>query len=82
MEGSDENAISFEFAAARIYRVALAAFTGAVVAYEGDLFVVSATLLGGTDNFIPATMTRILEINAAAFPGLLVLNRLVSATGR
>jgi hypothetical protein len=61
--------------------VALAAFTGAFIAYEGGLFVVSATLLGGTENFIPATVARILEINVAAFVGLLVLNRLASAAG-
>ncbi len=59
----------------------LAAFAGAFVMYEGGLFVVAAMLLGGTEDFVPAIMTRILEINVAAFAGLLVLNRLGTAVG-
>jgi hypothetical protein len=60
--------------------VALAAFVGAFIVYEGGLFA-AAGLLGGTDAFMPAIVTRILEINAAAFVGLLVLNRLASVAG-
>jgi hypothetical protein len=60
---------------------ALAAFAGAFVVYEGSLFVVSATLLGGLEDFAPAIVVRILEINAAAFVGLLILNRLGKAAG-
>ncbi|MGH7035042.1 MAG: hypothetical protein ACREFL_15025 [Stellaceae bacterium] len=60
---------------------AVAAFVAAFVVYEGSLFVVSATLLGGLEDFVPAIMVRILEINAAAFVGLLILNRLGQATG-
>jgi hypothetical protein len=61
--------------------VSLAAFAGAFVAYEGGLFVVAATLLGGTEDFAPAIVTRILAINAAAFAGLFVLHRLAMAGG-
>jgi hypothetical protein len=61
--------------------VALAAFIGAFVVYEGSLFLVSASWLGGTENFIPAIVTRIFEINAAAFAGLLLLNRVAVAVG-
>lgn len=61
--------------------VSLAAFVGAFVAYEGGLFVVAATLLGGTEDYAPAIVLRILEINAAAFVGLLALNRLAAAVG-
>src|ERR1700728_2187918 len=34
--------------------VALATFLGAFCVYEGALFVVAATLLGGTEDFVPA----------------------------
>lgn len=61
--------------------VSLAAFAGAFVTYEGGLFVVAAGLLGGTEDFVPAIVARILEINAAGFIGLLVLNRLAIAGG-
>jgi hypothetical protein len=58
-----------------------AAFAGAFFAYESSLFVVSAVLVGGTENFIPEIVVRILEVNAAAFAGLLVLNRVASIVG-
>jgi hypothetical protein len=45
------------------------------------LFAVSATLLGGTENYAPAIVARILEINTAGFVGLLVLNRLAAMVG-
>jgi hypothetical protein len=61
--------------------VALAAFLGAFSVYEGGLFVVAATLLGGTEAYTPAIMARILTINAAACVGLLVLHRLAVAGG-
>lgn len=78
--------IAGAFAAGRSERrdtiiAALAAFTAAFVVYEGSLFVVSATLLGGLEDFAPAIVARILEINAAAFAGLLILNRLGEAAG-
>ena len=61
--------------------VVLAAFAVAFVVYEGALFAVSASLLGGTENYAPQIVVRILEINAAAFVGLLVLNRLAARVG-
>jgi hypothetical protein len=59
----------------------LAAFVGSFIAYEGGLFVVAATLLGGTEDFTAAIVTWILEINTAAFAGLLVLHRLAIVGG-
>jgi hypothetical protein len=61
--------------------VALASFVGAFVMYEGGLFVVAATLLGGTEYYTPAIIAGIIEINAAALAGLLMLNRLGTAIG-
>jgi hypothetical protein len=61
--------------------IALATFAGAFVVYEGSLFAVSAAWLGGTEVFAPAIVVRILEINATAFGGLLVLNRLGGVVG-
>jgi hypothetical protein len=61
--------------------VSLAAFLGAFIVYEGGLFVVAATLLGGTEAYTPAIVARVLAINAAACVGLLVLHRLAIAGG-
>ena len=61
--------------------VALASFAGAFVVYEGGLFLVSATLLGGTEDFVPAIVAYILALNAGAFVGLLALHRLGIAIG-
>jgi hypothetical protein len=61
--------------------VLVAAFAGGFIVYEGCLYLVSATWLGGSEIFVPAIVTRILEINAAAFVGLLVLNRIAGAVG-
>jgi len=61
--------------------VLLAAFVTAFVAYEGGLLIVAATMLGGTEDFTSAIVTRILEINAAAYVGLLVLDQLAFAGG-
>jgi hypothetical protein len=56
-------------------------FLVAFAVYEAALFVTSATLLGGTDVFTAETQGRILVINAAAFVGLLALNRLATSVG-
>ena len=61
--------------------VAVAAFAGAFVAYEGGLFVVAATLLGGAEDYTAAIVSRVLEINAVAFAALLAANRLAIAAG-
>jgi hypothetical protein len=60
---------------------ALAAFIGAFIVYEGGLFIVAATALGGVEDFAPAIVLRIIEVNAAGFLGLLVLHRLAIAGG-
>lgn len=59
----------------------LAAFAAAFVVYEGSLYLVSAAWLGGTEDFAPAIVTWILELNAAACIGLLALNRLGETVG-
>jgi hypothetical protein len=56
--------------------ILLASFGVAFIVYEAGLFVVAATMLGGTEDYAPAIVARILEINAAAFVGLLALYRL------
>jgi hypothetical protein len=61
--------------------VVTAAFAAAFVVYEGALFAVSAGLLGGTENYAPQIVARILEINAAGFVGLLLVNRLAAMVG-
>jgi hypothetical protein len=69
------------FGRGSIVVAALASFTGAFVVYEGALFLVSATWLGGTEDFAPAIVAYILAINAGAFVGLMVLHRLGTAIG-
>jgi len=57
------------------------AFVAAFVVYEGALFLVSVSVMGGTEDFAPAIVGEIATINAAAFVGLLVLNRLAAIVG-
>jgi hypothetical protein len=58
-----------------------ATFLVAFAVYEAALLLVSATLLGGTEVFTAEIQGRILAINAAAFAGLLALNRLAISVG-
>jgi hypothetical protein len=60
---------------------ALVSFAGAFVVYEGGLFLVSATWLGGTEDFVPAIVAYILAVNVGAFLGLMVLHRVGVAIG-
>ena len=62
-----------------IAAAALTSFAAAFLAYEGSLYIVSATALGGTEDFTLAIIARILAINAAAFAGLLAISLLVTA---
>jgi hypothetical protein len=55
-------------------------FGVAFLVYEGGLYVVSATVMGGAEIYTAPVVLRILELNAAAFVGLAVLDRL--ARGR
>jgi hypothetical protein len=60
---------------------AAASFAAAFVAYEGGLYLVSATVMGGTENFTPAIVIRILELNAAGFAVLLAAALVAQAVG-
>jgi hypothetical protein len=64
----------------RLVRFA-ATFLVAFVVYEAALFVISATLLGGTEIYTVAIQGRIFAINAAAFVALLVLAHLAASVG-
>ena len=65
-----------------VIAASLAGFTAAFVAYEGSLFIVSAAALGGTEDYTPAIVGRILAINAAAFAALLAASLLTAAARR
>jgi hypothetical protein len=54
-------------------------FLIAFAVYEAALFVVSATLLGGTEIHTAAIQGRIFAINAAAFVALLALSHLATS---
>lgn len=58
---------------------AIASFAAAFVTYEGGLYLISATVMGGTEDFAPLLVARILEINAAGFAALLVAAFLIAA---
>jgi hypothetical protein len=58
---------------------AVASFAAAFIAYEGGLYLISATVMGGTENFAAAIVLRIFEINAAAFVCLLAVALLFAA---
>jgi hypothetical protein len=58
-----------------------ASFAGAFIVYEAGLFLIAATMLGGTEAYAPTGVLRIFAINAAAFIGLLLLNRFGMAIG-
>ncbi|HUN45266.1 MAG TPA: hypothetical protein VMU85_02045 [Stellaceae bacterium] len=57
------------------------AFLVAFTAYEVVLLLVAVLLLGGVEDFSPAIMGQIFAVNAAAFAGLVLLNRLGMAAG-
>lgn len=61
--------------------VACAAFAAAFVVYEGLLFLVSAGVLGGVEDFAADIVVQILGVNALAFAALLILSRIGSAVG-
>jgi hypothetical protein len=53
-------------------------FAAAFAVYEGSLYLVSAVAMGVTEDFAAATVLQILEINAAAFAGLLAVGWLIA----
>jgi hypothetical protein len=57
----------------------LASFAAAFVAYEGSLYLISATAMGGAEDFAASIVVRILEINAASFAGLLAAAYLIAS---
>ncbi|HWE72173.1 MAG TPA: hypothetical protein VG328_03370 [Stellaceae bacterium] len=54
----------------------IASFVAAFITYEGSLYIVSATWLGGTDYYAVSTVAHIAGLNTLAFVGLLILDRL------
>jgi hypothetical protein len=58
---------------------ALASFAAAFVAYEASLYLVSATAMGGTEDFTASIVVRIFEVNAAGFAGLLAAAFLIAS---
>ncbi|HEY1798191.1 MAG TPA: hypothetical protein VGG57_18905 [Stellaceae bacterium] len=64
-----------------LVQAALAGFAAAFVVYEGALYIVSATVMGGTEIYTPAIIGRILAINAAGFVALLAASLLITAAG-
>ena len=50
---------------------AATSFVAAFLVYEGGLCLISASVMGGAEDFAAAIVVRILEINAAAFVALL-----------
>lgn len=58
-----------------------AAFIFAFGVYEGLLFIASVTFQSGVEDYAPAIVGRIFAINAVAFMGLLVMNRIGVSVG-
>ena len=77
---ASEWAVERSAAAARVFRFTVT-FLLAFVVYETALFALSIGLLGGAEVFTGAIQGRIFVINAAAFIGLLALNRLAATVG-
>jgi hypothetical protein len=59
----------------------LVGFIGAFIAYEGGLYLISASVMGGVQDFTAAIVVRIIEINAAAYAVLMVASLLIAAGG-
>ena len=56
--------------------ILIGSFAAAFVVYEGSLYVISAAWLGGTEDFAASIVAYIAGLNAVAFVGLLILERL------
>jgi hypothetical protein len=67
---------STRLAASTYAMTLIASFVAAFIVYEGSLYLVSAAWLGGTDAYAASTVASIAGLNALAFVGLLVLERL------
>lgn len=64
---------------ARLIGTAVASFAAAFAVYEVGLYLISATVMGGTEDFAAGIVWRILAINAATFVGLLAVALLAAA---
>jgi hypothetical protein len=62
-------------------RVEAASFAAAFIVYECASLAVAAALLGGTEDFAPMIVGRILALNLVAAIGLSVVNRLGARAG-
>ena len=60
---------------------ACAGFAAAFAVYEGGLYLISATVMGGAEDFATGSVVRILEINTASFAALLAAATLAAAIG-
>ncbi len=63
-------------AAAPYAVILIGSFAAAFIVYEASLYVISAAWLGGTEDFAGSIVAYIAELNALAFVGLLILERL------
>ena len=60
--------------------MAVMSFAAAFIVYEGGLYLISATVMGGAEDFAAMIVIRILEINAAGFVVLLAAGLLAGRT--
>jgi hypothetical protein len=67
---------SMRLAAASYGAILVGSFAASFIVYEGSLYIVSATWLGGTEDFAASIVTYIAGLNILAFVGLLILERL------
>jgi len=58
---------------------AVASFAASFAVYEGGLYLISATVMGGIEDFAAAIVWRIFGINVATFTGLLAAALLMAA---
>lgn len=62
--------------------VPVVAFAAAFVTYEAVLFATAFALLGGTGEFTFAIAGRVLEVNAIAMAGMLLLNAVAAGSSK
>jgi hypothetical protein len=69
-------------AVSRLSRAAVpvAAFAAAFAVYEIALFMAAFAVLGGTQEFTVAVVARVLEVNAIALAGMLLVNAAAAVT--
>jgi len=65
----------------RVVTTVIAGLAAAFVVYEGGLYLVAATVMGGTEDFAAAIIIRIFALNAGALAVLLTAGFLIAAAG-